>query len=153
MKGPILLLFTIVAATMSFDINYIHNIISITNLTMEEFLSCINKTHIRFEDIMHVDAIIEDNLEIDFDDVALKVGCLFNCIFEKKEIMTGAHINVNKIKEIMRTIIGEEEHNLKILDPHFQILDTCSNWVKSIINKCEVSLKFMTCGAHKSQRY
>ncbi|XP_025153838.1 uncharacterized protein LOC105186868 isoform X2 [Harpegnathos saltator] len=123
MKGTILLLFTIIAVTMSED--YVGRLMNIAKLKREKVLECMNKTHVTIEDFEHFDRVLIDKLVVDFDNVVLKVGCLFSCIFQEKEVMTGAHIDIDKIKDMLRSKFRRDD--TKQLDVRLQLLDTCSN--------------------------
>ncbi|XP_014481292.1 PREDICTED: uncharacterized protein LOC106747791 isoform X2 [Dinoponera quadriceps] len=120
---------------------FVNSIAFNMQLTTEEVQECFNKTSITPKDIMHVDRIIEDDLHtIDSDDRALKMGCFTNCLFRKKEMVTGTQINFEKVKE-MRTKVTDPD---KVHRVH-QTIDTCADQVKSITNECEVGLKFVVC--------
>ncbi|XP_024891431.1 uncharacterized protein LOC112467178 isoform X1 [Temnothorax curvispinosus] len=102
------------------------------------------------EDLMKMDELVDDDImTTDIEKSALKVGCLFVCLLQRKDVMSGVHINVEKIKKIMD---ARMHLNFRLIAMRNQILDTCANHVKSKIDECEVILKFYLCIIAELQR-
>ncbi|XP_014467301.1 PREDICTED: pheromone-binding protein Gp-9-like isoform X2 [Dinoponera quadriceps] len=151
MKQTFLIFSMLVVAAMSVDENFVERLANGADMTKEEVMICVNKTSVTV-DLMHFDQIVVDDLNtIDFDDKALKAGCLFACIAKKKGMMTGAHVNIEKVKEIMNAKAkrGTPDKRAK----GFQILDLCADRVRGKTNECEVTLKFVFCCLHETQKY
>ncbi|XP_032689807.1 pheromone-binding protein Gp-9-like isoform X2 [Odontomachus brunneus] len=119
-------------------------------MTKEEVQTCFNKANVTLDDLMKIDEISEDRLQtMDFDDSALKAGCFFACLYQKKAMIIGAPVNMDQIKEIIHSDKGIEPNLLaKIL----QIHDTCANQVKSITNECKKILKYILCSRYEMER-
>ncbi|XP_014467299.1 PREDICTED: pheromone-binding protein Gp-9-like [Dinoponera quadriceps] len=149
MKLTLLFFFTLVASVVTmnedFDEDFVEFLASVINMTKEETQICVNKSSVTIEDMMHFDQVLTDDLRtIDFDDKLLKIGCLVACICQKKEMMTGAHVNINKLKEMIRPDSKEFASDKLVRD--YQVLDKCADYVKNMTDECEVSLKFFMCG-------
>ncbi|XP_024891432.1 uncharacterized protein LOC112467178 isoform X2 [Temnothorax curvispinosus] len=77
------------------------------------------------EDLMKMDELVDDDImTTDIEKSALKVGCLFVCLLQRKDVMSGVHINVEKIKKIMD---ARMHLNFRLIAMRNQILDTCAN--------------------------
>uniref|UniRef100_A0A348G659 Pheromone binding protein 7 n=1 Tax=Odontomachus monticola TaxID=613454 RepID=A0A348G659_ODOMO len=146
MKQTLLLLLTLVVSTMSFNEDFLHITSKYLNLTTDAVMTCINMTSITYEDLMHLDVIEEENLQT--DNTALKVGCMFSCFMQTKELMINAHIDTNKMKEVTSSKCKSPEE----VALRFQILDTCSERVRNMTNECKVSLNFILCLMNEVQR-
>ncbi|XP_032689804.1 pheromone-binding protein Gp-9-like isoform X2 [Odontomachus brunneus] len=148
MKRMLLLFFTLIVATMSFE-DIAERIASTLEMTREEVQTCFHKAKATLEGLMRLDEVYEDKLQImDFNDSTLRVGCFFACLGQKKGVMTGARVNVDYIKEILSHKKVEDNILARIL----QALDGCTNKVRSITNECEVSLKCIMCFTHEMER-
>ncbi|XP_072754111.1 pheromone-binding protein Gp-9-like isoform X2 [Anoplolepis gracilipes] len=105
---------------------------------------CINKTDVKIEDFRRMDQLVDDSVEtIDIDKSALKVGCLFACLFQKKEVMSDAHFNEKRLKDFfISNLIQQKTSKITIVN---QICDTCIDRVRSKTEACEVTLRFILC--------
>ncbi|XP_032689799.1 pheromone-binding protein Gp-9-like isoform X2 [Odontomachus brunneus] len=148
MKQTLLFFFTLIVAvnTMSFE-DIAERIASTLEVMREEVQTCFHKTNATLEDLMRVDELIYENrLQIiDFDASALKAGCFFACLCQKKGVMTGARVNMDHIKKMIHSNKARPNQLAKV----FQILDFCANQVRSKTNECEVSLKYILCVVNK----
>ncbi|XP_032679943.1 pheromone-binding protein Gp-9-like isoform X2 [Odontomachus brunneus] len=148
MKRTLLLFFTLIVATMSFE-DIAERIASSLEMTREEVQTCFHKTNATL-DLMQIDEISEDRLQtMDFDNSAVKIGCFFACLGQKKGVMTGARVNVDYIKQF---ISSHKKARPNQLTRAFKILDTCADQVRSKTNECEVSLKYILCFIYKMER-
>ncbi|KAH0950401.1 Obp8 [Eciton burchellii] len=120
-------------------------IADLLSMSVTEVQTCVNKTNVRVEDAMRMDELINDNIETtEISNSALKIGCLFACLLQKKGLMSGAHLEVDKIKELIESKTRPQapsEHKI-IRD---RILNTCNERVRGKVNECEVINKFILC--------
>uniref|UniRef100_A0A348G656 Pheromone binding protein 4 n=1 Tax=Odontomachus monticola TaxID=613454 RepID=A0A348G656_ODOMO len=148
MKRTLLLILTLVVSAMSIE-DIAEKMAIDLEMTRAEVQTCFDKTNVTLEDLMQVGKIMNDDLQtVDFDDSALRAGCFFKCLCHKKGAMTGARVNVDRIKGIIRSVLKKEARptlEANLVAKLFQVLDTCVNRVNSITNECEVSLKYILC--------
>ncbi|XP_032679902.1 pheromone-binding protein Gp-9-like [Odontomachus brunneus] len=147
MKLALLLLFTCVVATKELE-GLIENVAQSLNMSKDEVRGCFIEKNITLEDLMKFDMLRVDNLQAtDAQDINSKIGCLLACLGEKKEMMTGARLNLNKMKEWVQERLQaiETKHNPEKLARFEQHIDSCANQVETITNKCEVALTFLRC--------
>ncbi|XP_020284496.1 pheromone-binding protein Gp-9-like [Pseudomyrmex gracilis] len=144
-RAIIFVLSLFVAVTIGVEDDFVEGIAQALVLERSDVETCMNKTNVQLEDLENVDKLLISNLQTDeIDESALKVGCLFACLAQKKEIMSGARINNDKIKKILD---AKMPPNLdpEIIADRDHILDLCADRVKSKINECEVAFRYMIC--------
>ncbi|XP_032679901.1 uncharacterized protein LOC116848182 [Odontomachus brunneus] len=150
MKLTLLLFFTFVVATMGLE-GWIERVAILLKMTKYETRVCFFEKNITLEDLMKFDMMSVDNLQAtDAQDINLKIGCLLACLGEKKEMMTGARLNLDKIKELLQKHYAEIQAFAEALNPEKlagfdRLIDSCANQVETITNKCEVALRFLRC--------
>ncbi|XP_071574702.1 uncharacterized protein [Temnothorax nylanderi] len=83
---------------------------------------CFNKTNVNVADLLMMDQLINDDVETpDINNSALKVGCLFACLLQKKELMVGTYIDIEKVKKELDKKARNDD-NISIRN---RILDNC----------------------------
>ncbi|XP_012215199.1 pheromone-binding protein Gp-9-like isoform X2 [Linepithema humile] len=113
---------------------------------------CMNKTNVVPEDFMKLDQLMYDDVKtVDINKSVLKVGCLFACLLQKKGMLLGPHINVEKIKEFVNTRMRSHTDSEGIAIGN-RILDKCTDQVKSKTDECEVAIKILLCAATEINR-
>ncbi|KAL6267316.1 hypothetical protein P5V15_000391 [Pogonomyrmex californicus] len=139
----ILSLFTIIILGFTDDVtNRLAELLSMSKIDVE---ICMNKTSVNINDLMKLDELVDDDIMTkDINDAALKVGCLFVCLLQKKDIMSGVYINVEKMKKIL-DIKMHSKNMFRYVVMRNRILDTCADRVKSKTDECEVILIFYLC--------
>ncbi|XP_011632254.1 uncharacterized protein LOC105423946 [Pogonomyrmex barbatus] len=139
----ILSLFTIIILGFTDDVtNRLAELLSMSKIDVE---ICMNKTSVNINDLMKLDELVDDDIMTkDINDAALKVGCLFVCLLQKKDIMSGVYINVEKMKKIL-DIKMHSKNMFRYVVMRNRILDTCADRVKSKTDECEVILLFYLC--------
>ncbi|XP_032689810.1 uncharacterized protein LOC116853060 isoform X2 [Odontomachus brunneus] len=149
MKLTLLLFFTFVVATMGKnpkDMQYermVEGIANFLEMTKDEARTCFIEKGITL-DMIKFDTRRRNNLQSpDLHDINLKIGCLFACLGQKKEMMTDAHLNVGKIKKMMDSKDGKPSP--EDLAKLYQYVDLCANQVKTITDECKVAATFVLC--------
>ncbi|KAL0108291.1 hypothetical protein PUN28_015083 [Cardiocondyla obscurior] len=106
-----------------------------------------NKTNVFTTDLMKIEGVGFDDLtNPDSEKSVLKVTCLFVCLLQKKEIMSGKHFNLENLKKVIDTQIHPSAlKNPTYIEKRDHIVDMCNNRVRSKSNECEVLLKFYMC--------
>jgi len=110
------------------------------HLPTADVKACYLEANINLLDGLVTALILTNEDTSDVQKSALKVGCLFACVFKKKEWMDGTTFNVEKLKNDTRHLHSNPERQN-------QILDTCIDQVKNLINECEVMLNYIKCMA------
>ncbi|XP_011145648.1 pheromone-binding protein Gp-9-like [Harpegnathos saltator] len=151
MKREFAFLIMLVVLTIISAEDFVERLADSLSMTREDIQKCIEKRGTTQEDIMHFDQIVMDNLQtIDFDEKALRLGCFLTCLGQKKEIMSGAYINIENIKKILRSKVKEPKPDM--IAEFYQVLDMCNDQVRSKTNECEISLKFLVCIIRETRR-
>ncbi|XP_011875638.1 PREDICTED: uncharacterized protein LOC105566333 [Vollenhovia emeryi] len=136
-------LFIAFACVMGLNDDITDKIADSLSMSKTDVEICMNKTNVNINDLMKMDQLVDDDImTADVEKSALKVGCLFVCLLQKMDLMSGTYINVEKIKNILDS---KMRPNHRLIAMRNQILDTCSNRVKSKVDECEVTLKFYLC--------
>ncbi|XP_011145650.1 pheromone-binding protein Gp-9 isoform X2 [Harpegnathos saltator] len=149
MKRSLALLLIFVIPTIISADDFVEKLAEMLSLTQEDVQKCIEKTGTTQDDIMHFDQIVTDNLQtVDFDEKAKRLGCFFSCLGQKMGIMTDGHLNVDKMKQIIRSKVKNPEK----LAVGYRILDICNDQVRSKTNECEISIRFLLCMADETER-
>ncbi|RLU22474.1 ObirObp8 [Ooceraea biroi] len=132
-----------ISATMCLSDDLTEKLTELLSMSSTEVQTCLNKSNVKVEDAMRMDRLINDSVEtVDTDNSVVKVGCLFACLLQRKGIMSGSYINVDKLKELSDSkIILNHKYNA-LRD---RILNTCSDRVRSKTNECDVIIKFVLC--------
>ncbi|XP_011684329.1 PREDICTED: pheromone-binding protein Gp-9-like isoform X2 [Wasmannia auropunctata] len=111
---------------------------------------CFNKTNVNLN-LMMMDQLVNDEVQTaSINNSALKVSCLFACLLQKKGLMVGTNINVERMKEEMD---NKSHLNTKDIAVRNNILDICIDRVKSKTNECDVILKLVLCVIAETKRY
>ncbi|CAL1674296.1 unnamed protein product [Lasius platythorax] len=151
MKQVIFIFYLFIAVTMGFSDDVTEKMASFLSMPKTDVQICINKTYVKIEDLMMLDELVDENVEtMDIDKSVLKVGCLFACLLQKKEVMSGAYINLERLKEFLDSQTLHPDH--RYIVERNRILNTCTDRVKSKTDECEVTLKFILCVTAEAKR-
>ncbi|XP_025269029.1 uncharacterized protein LOC105258464 [Camponotus floridanus] len=156
MKQIIFVVFLFIAITMGLSDDVVERMAQSFSLPNIDVQICINKTVVKIEDLMKMDELVENSIQesstdIDKSSSVLKIGCLLACLFQKKEMMSGAYINQIKLKEFLNTKMPRTDY--ETITKRDQILETCIDRVKSKTDECEVMLKFTLCVILEAKDY
>ncbi|XP_078043198.1 pheromone-binding protein Gp-9-like [Augochlora pura] len=98
----------------------------------EDFIPCAQEAGLQpaLEPIAKADMSPED---------ASKMFCAYACVMKRRNILEGAEINVDKMKELFAETIPEKASE------YTQMIDTCVGEVKGMDDECAVLEKFSNC--------
>ncbi|XP_029155047.1 uncharacterized protein LOC114928122 [Nylanderia fulva] len=155
MKQVIFIFGLFIAVTMGLSDDVTERMAEFLMLSKTDVQICVNKTSVTIEDLAKLNQLVDDNVETaDIDKSVSKVGCFFACLLQKKEIMSGSYINVEKLKEFVdvRYNTGRSPNPRHIVARN-RIFDTCAEQVKSKTDECEVTIKFILCLILEAKRF
>ncbi|KAK2584465.1 hypothetical protein KPH14_006840 [Odynerus spinipes] len=107
---------------------------------------CRNASGITTEFIENLNKTEEELEAPEMEETRHKVGCYISCLMQEKEIMSGSEIQVQKIIDMLKSLMdSNEKASQETVNIITGVVQDCGKQVENMTNACEIGWKFGKC--------